>query len=64
LEHNKAPGPDAFPTEFYQHFWEIINLTFWRYLMSFIKELYLCTISILAQLLCCLKTKGDHDSTL
>jgi hypothetical protein len=25
MEHNKAPSPDGFPTEFYQTFWEVIK---------------------------------------
>jgi hypothetical protein len=25
MEHNKAPGSDGFPTEFYQTFWETIK---------------------------------------
>ena len=25
MEHNKAPGPDGFPTEFYQHYWETVR---------------------------------------
>jgi hypothetical protein len=26
MEHNKAPGPDGFPEEFYQTFWDTIKL--------------------------------------
>jgi hypothetical protein len=25
MEHNKAPGPDNFPAEFYQFFWEVVK---------------------------------------
>jgi hypothetical protein len=25
MEHNKSPGPDGFPAEFYQHFWDVIK---------------------------------------
>jgi hypothetical protein len=26
MEENKAPGPDGFPAEFYQCFWEVIKM--------------------------------------
>jgi hypothetical protein len=25
MDHNKAPGPDGFPVEFYQKFWDVIK---------------------------------------
>ena len=31
MEHNSAPGPDAFPVEFYQDFWEVIKDDLWNY---------------------------------
>jgi hypothetical protein len=28
MEHNKAPGSDSFPVEFYQHFWHVTRKEF------------------------------------
>ena len=36
MEHNKAPGPDGFPNEFYQLCWEIVKLD----LMSLFHEFH------------------------
>ena len=38
MEHNKAPGPDGFPAEFYQVFWEIIKEDFMALFKDFQKE--------------------------
>ena len=36
MEHNKAPGPDGFPAEFFQVFWEIIK----KDLMALFKDFH------------------------
>ncbi|WVZ74625.1 hypothetical protein U9M48_022786 [Paspalum notatum var. saurae] len=42
MEHNKAPGPDGFPPEFYQVFWNIINPD----LMALFAELHKETLEL------------------
>jgi hypothetical protein len=34
MEHNKAPSPDGFPTEFYQFFWDIVKLDLMNLFMN------------------------------
>jgi len=53
MEHNKGPGPDGFPMEFYQHFWEVIKHDLLALLMTFIVEDRLSIVLILELLLCC-----------
>ena len=43
MEHNKAPGPDGFPAEFYQVFWEVIKAD----LMTMFKVISLFFLSTL-----------------
>jgi mannosylglycoprotein endo-beta-mannosidase len=42
MEHNKAPGPDCFPSEFYQNFWDIIKSE----LMELFKDLHVGQLEI------------------
>ena len=44
VEHNKAPGPNGFPAEFYQHFWELIK----EDLMQMFHELHSGDLSLLS----------------
>ena len=37
MEHNKAPGPDGFPAEFFQFFWETIKADLLRLFVEFYK---------------------------
>jgi hypothetical protein len=41
-EHNKAPGPDGFPVEFYQFFWDVVK----QDLMSLFHEFYMGRLPI------------------
>ena len=42
MEHNKAQGPDGFPTEFYQFFWDVVK----QDLMSLFYEFYMGRLHI------------------
>jgi hypothetical protein len=35
MEHNKAPGPDGFPLEFYQVFWDLLKDNLMTMFMEF-----------------------------
>jgi hypothetical protein len=35
LKHNSAPGPDGFPAEFFQDFWDLIYLDIWNLFKDF-----------------------------
>ena len=38
MEHNKALGPDGFPAEFYQRFWEVIKIDLCQMFQDLHKE--------------------------
>jgi hypothetical protein len=35
MKHNSAPGPDGFPAEFFQKFWELIHMDIWNLFKDF-----------------------------
>jgi hypothetical protein len=51
MESNKAPGPDGFPSEFYQYLWETIKPDLIALLMSSMNVIFLFVVSTLQQLL-------------
>jgi mannosylglycoprotein endo-beta-mannosidase len=34
MERNKAPGPDGFPADFYQFFWEVVKPDLMNFFMN------------------------------
>jgi hypothetical protein len=38
MEHNRAPGPDGFPIEFFQRFWDLIYLDLVALFQDFFME--------------------------
>ena len=53
MDHNKAPGPDGFPAEFYQAFWDLIKDDLMAIFVEFhngILPLYSCNFGILTLL--------------
>jgi hypothetical protein len=35
MKHNRAPGPDGFPSDFFQNFWELIHMDIWNLFKDF-----------------------------
>ena len=35
MKHNSVPGPDGFPAEFFQKFWELIHMDIWNLFKDF-----------------------------
>jgi hypothetical protein len=41
MKHNSAPGPDVFPAEFFQIFWELIHMEFGTYSKTSTMEIWI-----------------------
>jgi hypothetical protein len=44
MEHNKAPGPDGFPVEFYQVCWDVIKMILWLCSIRSMLGTFPCTV--------------------
>jgi hypothetical protein len=44
MEHNKAPGPDGFPVEFYQVCWDVIKMILWLCSICSMLGTFPCTV--------------------
>src|SRR5947207_273871 len=46
MEYNKAPGPDGFPAEFYQFFWDVVKPDVLSLFEEFHKVLPICSLNL------------------
>jgi hypothetical protein len=61
MKHNKAPGPDGFPAEFYQVFLSLIKNDLMAIFENSTQEIYLFFVSILEQLRCFQRRRRSRE---